>query len=120
MDKREVFAMQIVIAIFFALIIYIPLTIYKNWKHRKEGKSFTIKYGLLIALPIISLPFLFTDLLMWYEKIFAIFMVGIYPVAYILGLRQVRNALRKIFDLPPVNNAGQVIKEDEKNENNGG
>ena len=114
MDSRQIFAVQIVIASVLVMLIYVPITIYKNWKHRKEGKSFTIKYLLLIAVPIMSLPVLFTDLLKWYEKVFIICMAGLYPTAYVIGIRQARNALRKIFGLPPVDNAGNVIKKEEK------
>ncbi len=116
MDSRQIFAMQVVIAIVLTGLIYLPITIYKNWKHRKEGKTFTIKYLLLIALPIMSLPFLFTNLLRWYEKVFVIFVMGLYPVAYVLGIRQARNALRKILGLPPVDNAGNIIKKEEEEE----
>ena len=112
MDERQIFAMQVCIFGLIALIAYLPLTIYKNWKHRKEGKSFTIKYGLLIMVPIGSIPFVFTDLMPWYTKVITIPLIFVYPALYIIGLRRSRDTIRRLFGLPPVDVAGQIIKDE--------
>jgi len=119
MTKQDLFAMEILIAIFVALIIYLPITIYKNWKYRREGKSFTIKYLLLIALPIMSLPFLLADDITWYQKIIIVVILGLYPVLYMWGIRTSRDSLRKWLGLPPVDIAGQIIKQNNKDGHDG-
>lgn len=111
------FDTQLLIAFGLSCAIGIPITLYKYNKNKRDGKSIKyleLKVLISVALPILSIPVLLSNMsFKW--KIIAIFAALIGIVSYVYSITSSRRTFRKVLGLPPEDeNTGEVIKGDKK------
>jgi hypothetical protein len=112
------FRMQLVAALIVACAIAMTVEIIKKKQYKKERRSIkylAYKVFIIVMLPIISIPFLLTDVLSPLDKLIVIGLMFLSGLGYLYYVTSARKTFRKILGLPPEDeDTGVVIKEDKK------
>lgn len=118
MDETKLFAIRMLIAIFVYFITVLPIIYFRTKKFLREGKSIKylwLKVATMVGLPILSIPFLLSKSLTWSDKLIGIILAGMAGTLYVIGIDVIRDSVRRIFGLPPIDeNTGKVIEEKDK------
>lgn len=100
--------------------IIIGETVYFTLKKRYKRQGRSIQYleykvAIAIVLPLVSLPFLLTNVISLWAKIGGLFLGCIIGIFYLASINAARRTFRNILGLPPEDeDTGETEKKDEK------
>ncbi len=109
------FKIQLILALIASLIVAYPVYFVMVKKYKMEGRS--IKYliykvCIIVMTPILSIPFLLTNVLTPLDKIIVVLLMIGGGSAYLYSVTAARKSFRKILGLPPEDeHTGEVIKD---------